>query len=61
MNVYFSVRLIVFGVLIKALLGYLRKRFHAPYLRILCSSFHLDSLDLLPYFVSMVFSGFSRL
>ena len=48
----------------QALLGNFRKRFYAPYLGILYFSFHLESLDLLPYFVSMIFSfffGFSRL
>ena len=39
----------------QALLGYFRKRFHAPYLGILHSSFHLKFLQLLPFFCFDVF------
>ena len=53
-NWYFSVHLIAFTVLIR-LLRDLWKLFHALYLGILYSSFHLESLDLL-YVVSLFLS-----
>ena len=40
----------------QALSGYLQKCFHAPYLGILYFSFHLESLDLLSYVVSLFLS-----
>ena len=35
------------------MLGYFQERFDASYFGILYSSFHLESLDLLSYFLSM--------